>query len=91
LFRGAEDGTMTAGMSLPIDDEVEHGILTQLAGAGDTAALCASCLVAALEVTRQRLMGALRRLLVRSLVHVRVNRCTRCGEAGLAVQRPPSR
>ena len=41
---------MTIDMSLPIDDEVVHGVLAQLAAAGDSAALCASCLIAALEV-----------------------------------------
>src|SRR5512132_2969100 len=47
-----------AGMSLPIDDEVVHGVLAQLAAAGASTALCASCLIAALEVGRQRLMGS---------------------------------
>jgi hypothetical protein len=73
-----------------IDEEVERTVLIQLAGAGPSAALCASCLVVVVEVDRQRIMAALRRLMVRSLVDVRVNRCVRCGEVGLAVRLPPS-
>ena len=45
---------MTIDMSLPIDDEVMHGgVLAQLAAAGDSAAPCASCLIAALEVGKE--------------------------------------
>lgn len=81
---------MIAEMSLPIDDEVERGVLAQLEAAGAPAALCASCLVAALPFDRQRLMGAIRRLLVRRLIDAQRRRCIRCGEVGLAVQRLPA-
>ncbi len=57
---------MAVGMSLPIDDEVDHGVLAQLEAAGETAALCASWPVTTLQVDRKLLMGALRRLMVRS-------------------------
>jgi hypothetical protein len=77
-------------MSPTDSDDVERAVLTELAGAGPPAVLCPSCLVASLKVDRQRLMAGLRRLMVRSLVEVRVNRCARCREVALAVRLPPS-
>ena len=76
-------------MSL-IDADLERTILTQLADAGPSATLCASCLVAVVKVNRHRAMAAVRQLMIRSLVDVGIHRCARCAEIGLAVRRPPS-
>jgi hypothetical protein len=51
--------------------------------------MCASCLISKVDADRPRLMGALRRLMARSLVYAQVHRCALCGEVGLAVLRPP--
>ena len=39
-------------MSLPIDNEVELGVMALLEAGSDTATLCAACLGAVLEVDR---------------------------------------
>jgi hypothetical protein len=83
---------MTVGMSPPINDEVEHGVLAQLEAAGESATLCASCLLAALQVDRQRLMGSIRALMVRHrMIQASLNGCIRCGGTSLVIQRCPAR
>jgi hypothetical protein len=81
---------MTVGMSSPIDNEVERGVLMQLEAAGGLAKLCAPCLRAAVQVDRRRLMAAIRRLMLRRLIDAQKNRWTRCGEVDLLLQRRPA-
>jgi uncharacterized protein with PIN domain len=77
-------------MSLPIDNEVERGVMALLEAGSDTAALCAACLGTVLEVDRPRMMSAISRLMAKHLIASSLNRCSRCGETNLVLEQRPA-